>query len=258
MPLPVRHPHPWNVSPEEAVAIQQRLREQVIREGPMPGPGTVIVGVDVGFRGELARAAAVAVRFPDLTPLAQAVAEVPVTFPYIPGLLAFREAPAILAALERLPLSPQVLMVDGHGISHPRRMGIATHLGVYLDLPSIGCAKSKLWGRYEMPPDEPGAWSPLWDGEEMIGAVLRTPGRSLPGVRLHRPPDLAGERHRHGDGLCAGPPAAGAHPTGSPGRWRSRRPRRRPSASSVVIRIHRGGRPWLACSSWTMIRMPAG
>ena len=174
MPLPVRHPHPWNVSPEEAVAIQQRLREQVIREGPMPGPGTVIVGVDVGFRGELARAAAVAVRFPDLAPLAQVVAEVPVTFPYIPGLLAFREAPAILAALERLPLSPQVLMVDGHGISHPRRMGIATHLGVYLDLPSIGCAKSKLWGRYEMPPDEPGAWSPLWDGEEMIGAVLRT------------------------------------------------------------------------------------
>jgi deoxyribonuclease V len=180
MPLPVRHPHPWNVSPEEAVAIQQRLREQVIREGPMPGPGTVIVGVDVGFRGELARAAAVAVRFPDLTPLAQAVAEVPVTFPYIPGLLAFREAPAILAALERLPLSPQVLMVDGHGISHPRRMGIATHLGVYLDLPSIGCAKSKLWGRYKMPPDEPGAWSPLWDGEEMIGAVLRTQAGASP------------------------------------------------------------------------------
>jgi deoxyribonuclease V len=180
MPLPVRHPHPWNVSPEEAVAIQQRLREQVIREGPMPGPGTVIVGVDVGFRGELARAAAVAVRFPDLTPLAQAVAEVPVTFPYIPGLLAFREAPAILAALECLPLSPQVLMVDGHGISHPRRMGIATHLGVYLDLPSIGCAKSKLWGRYEMPPDEPGAWSPLWDGEEMIGAVLRTQAGASP------------------------------------------------------------------------------
>ncbi|MFZ8842565.1 deoxyribonuclease V [Thermoflexus sp.] len=180
MPLPVRHPHPWNVSPEEAVAIQQRLREQVIREGPMPGPGTVIVGVDVGFRGELARAAAVAVRFPDLTPLAQAVAEVPVTFPYIPGLLAFREAPAILAALERLPLSPQVLMVDGHGTSHPRRMGIATHLGVYLDLPSIGCAKSKLWGRYEMPPDEPGAWSPLWDGEEMIGAVLRTQAGASP------------------------------------------------------------------------------
>jgi deoxyribonuclease V len=180
MPLPVRHPHPWNVSPEEAVAIQQRLREQVIREGPMPGPGTVIVGVDVGFRGELARAAAVAVRFPDLTPLAQAVAEVPVTFPYIPGLLAFREAPAILAALERLPLSPQVLMVDGHGISHPRRMGIATHLGVYLDLPSIGCAKSKLWGRYEMPPDEPGAWSPLWDGEEMIGAALRTQAGASP------------------------------------------------------------------------------
>jgi len=140
----------------------------------MPAPGAIIVGVDVGFRGDLARAAAVAVRFPDLTPLSQAVAEIPVTFPYIPGLLAFREAPAILAALDRLTLTPHVLMVDGHGISHPRRMGIATHLGVYLDLPAIGCAKSKLWGRYEMPPDEPGAWTPLWDGDEVIGAVLRT------------------------------------------------------------------------------------
>ncbi len=179
MPIQVRHPHPWDVPPEEAVAIQQRLRDLVIREGPMPKPGAVVVGVDVGFRGGNARAAAVAVRFPDLIPLAQAVAEVPVTFPYIPGLLAFREAPAILAALDRLTVAPEVLMVDGHGISHPRRMGIATHLGVYLDLPSIGCAKSKLWGRYEAPPDEPGRWTPLWDGEEVIGAVLRTqPGAS--------------------------------------------------------------------------------
>ncbi|MCS6963092.1 deoxyribonuclease V [Thermoflexus sp.] len=174
MPIQARHVHPWDVSPEEAVAIQQQLRSLVIREGPMPGPGAIIVGVDVGFRGDFARAAAVAVRFPELTPLAQAVAEVPAMFPYIPGLLAFREAPAILAALNRLEVEPHLLMVDGHGISHPRRMGIATHLGVYLDLPSIGCAKSKLWGRYEMPPDEPGAWTPLRDGEEIIGAVLRT------------------------------------------------------------------------------------
>ncbi len=180
MPIPARPLHPWNVSPQEAIAIQQQLRSQVIREGPMPEPGAIIVGVDVGFRGDVARAAAVAVRFPDLTPIAQAVAEVLVAFPYIPGLLAFREAPAILAALERLALEPHLLMVDGHGISHPRRMGIATHLGVYLDLPSIGCAKSKLWGRYEMPPDEPGAWTPLRDGEEVIGAVLRTQAGASP------------------------------------------------------------------------------
>lgn len=180
MPIHARPIHPWDVSPEEAVLIQQQLRARVIRTGPMPEPGAIIVGVDVGFRGDVARAAAVAVRFPDLTPLSQAVAEVPVTFPYIPGLLAFREAPAILAALERLELEPHLLMVDGHGISHPRRMGIATHLGVYLDLPSIGCAKSKLWGRYEMPPDEPGAWTSLWDGEEVIGAVLRTQAGTSP------------------------------------------------------------------------------
>ncbi len=180
MPIQTLPIHPWNVSPEEAVAIQHRLRSLVMREGPMPEPGAIIVGVDVGFRGDVARAAAVAVRFPDLTPLSQAVVEVPVTFPYIPGLLAFREAPAILAALDRLELAPQLLMVDGHGISHPRRMGIATHLGVYLDLPSIGCAKSKLWGRYEMPPDEPGAWTLLRDGEEVIGAVLRTQAGTSP------------------------------------------------------------------------------
>ena len=166
--------HRWDVTPEEAVALQQRLRERIVREGSPPPDGAIVVGLDVGFRGERARAAAVAVRYPDMTPLAQAVVEQPVRFPYIPGLLAFREAPALLEALARLPLQPALLMVDGHGISHPRRMGIATHLGVYLDKPSIGCAKSRLWGRFEPPADEPGAWTPLWDGDEVIGVVLRT------------------------------------------------------------------------------------
>ncbi|MCS7065487.1 MAG: deoxyribonuclease V [Fimbriimonadales bacterium] len=166
--------HRWDVTPEEAIAIQQRLRQQTLREGPPPAEGAIIAGLDVGFRGEVARAAAVAVRYPDMTPLDQAVAELPIQFPYIPGLLAFREAPAMLTALERLRFVPDLLMVDGHGISHPRRMGIATHLGVYLDKPSIGCAKSRLWGHFEPPPDEPGAWTPLLDGAEVIGAVLRT------------------------------------------------------------------------------------
>ncbi|GBC93574.1 Endonuclease V [bacterium HR15] len=164
----------WDVTPEEAVAIQQQLRERIVLDGPPPAEGAIVVGLDVGFRGAVARAAAVAVRYPDMTPLDQAVAERPVQFPYIPGLLAFREAPVMLEALTRLHFTPDLLMVDGHGISHPRRMGIATHLGVYLDKPSIGCAKSRLCGHFAPPPDEPGAWTPLKEGEEVIGAVLRT------------------------------------------------------------------------------------
>lgn len=166
--------HRWDVTPEEAVAIQQQLRTLIQQEGPPPAEGALIVGLDVGFRGGQARAAAVALRYPDMTPLDQSVAELPVSFPYIPGLLAFREAPVMLKALAQLRHAPDLLMVDGHGVSHPRRMGIATHLGVYLDKPSIGCAKSRLCGRFEPPPDEPGAWTPLLDGDEVIGAVLRT------------------------------------------------------------------------------------
>jgi len=166
--------HRWDVTPEEAVAIQQQLRKQIIRDGPPPAEGAIVAGLDVGFRGETARAAAVAVRYPDMTPLDQAVAELPVQFPYIPGLLAFREAPVMLEALAQLRFTPDLLMVDGHGISHPRRMGIAAHLGVYLDKPAIGCAKSRLCGHFEPPPDEPGAWTPLLDAGEVIGAVLRT------------------------------------------------------------------------------------
>ncbi len=166
--------HRWDVSPEEAIAIQQQLRARVLCEGEPPAPGAIVVGLDVGFRGEQAHAAAVALRYPDMIPLDQAVAELPVSFPYIPGLLAFREAPALLEAIARLRFAPDLLMVDGQGIAHPRRMGIATHLGVYLDKPAIGCAKSRLWGRFEPPPDEPGAWTPLVDRKEVIGAVLRT------------------------------------------------------------------------------------
>ncbi len=165
--------HEWAVSPTEAKALQRRLRERV-RVEPLKGPVHRVAGVDVSVQGEMSRAAVVLLSFPDLNPLEAATAERPVPFPYIPGLLAFREGPAVLDALARLEGRPDVLIFDAQGLAHPRRMGLATHLGVLLDLPSIGCAKSRLCGEHEDPPPERGAWAPLFDGEEVIGAVLRT------------------------------------------------------------------------------------
>jgi deoxyribonuclease V len=122
----------------------------------------------------MARAAAVLLSFPDLTPLGDSLVEEPVRYPYIPGLLSFREAPAVIAALEGLSEPPDLIMVDGQGRAHPRRFGIACHLGLLLDRPALGCAKSRLIGDYDEPPPEPGAWTPLTHHGEVIGAVVRT------------------------------------------------------------------------------------
>lgn len=168
-----------------AIAEQRRLAQQVraVWDGPEP---TVVVGVDMagGLYGADVRAAAVALRWPSLERLAVAVVEQPPTFPYVPGLLALREAPAVLAALEQLHqqhhLTPDLLMVDGQGIAHPRRCGIATYLGVTLDLPTIGVAKSRLVGTHADPGPQVGDWTPLLDAGEVIGAVLRTRPRANP------------------------------------------------------------------------------
>lgn len=165
--------HPWNISPAEAEEIQRRLRNYVLVR-PLPTPPQVIAGIDVSIRDEHARAAVVLLTYPALVPFQSAVADLPVSFPYVPGLLAFREGPAVLAALERLTTQPDVLMFDAQGLAHPRRMGLATHLGVLLDLPSVGCAKSLLCGDYEEPAEQRGSWTPLYDGDEVIGAVVRT------------------------------------------------------------------------------------
>lgn len=168
-------PHPWNVSPEEAAAIQQELAQRVVRENAIAIEAVrYVAGVDVGFVGDMARAAVVVCEFPSLRPTAHSLAQVPVSFPYIPGLLAFREGPAVLAALEKLDLWPDVFIFDAQGIAHPRRLGLASHMGVVLDWPSVGCAKSRLVGQFTMPPAERGAWTPLTDGQECIGAVVRT------------------------------------------------------------------------------------
>jgi deoxyribonuclease V len=128
-----------------------------------------------GVEGEeVARAAVVVLRYPDLAPVETALAESPVVFSYIPGLLAFREAPVILAACEKLATEPDLFIFDGQGIAHPRRLGIACHVGLFLDRPTIGCAKSRLCGEHGALPSPAGAWAPLTDGGEVIGAAVRT------------------------------------------------------------------------------------
>jgi len=174
--LELHHAHPWTVSPREAIAIQQRLGRFVRLEDDLPDPVTTVAGVDAGFKngGALTRAAVAVLDYPALTLEEQAIAEVPTRFPYIPGLLSFREIPAVLEALARLPALPDLLLCDGQGIAHPRRLGIASHLGVLLDHPTIGVGKTRLIGTHDPVPEAKGAWVPLRDKGEVIGAVVRT------------------------------------------------------------------------------------
>jgi len=165
--------HPWGVSPTEAREIQCQLRGRV-RVQSFDRQPEIIAGVDVGLKGRWARAAVVLLSYPGLTPFQATTAEMLVSFPYVPGLLAFREGPVVLAALAQLGDRPDVLMFDAHGLAHPRRMGLATHLGVLLDMPTVGCAKSRLCGTYVKPNEQRGSWTLLTDGDEAIGAVVRT------------------------------------------------------------------------------------
>ena len=166
--------HRWDVSPDEAIAIQRRLRAGLARgEQITLDQIHTVAGVDASYR-ETGRAAIAVFSFPDLELLEEVTATRETPFPYIPGLLAFREGPVALAAYERLTIQPDLLLFDAHGYAHPRRMGLASHLGVYLNRPSIGCAKSRLTGKYEEPGPEPGAWSPLVSRGEEIGRVVRT------------------------------------------------------------------------------------
>jgi len=171
----IRHPHPWNVSASEAIALQQRLRGEVIEADRFSRIDTV-AGVDVGFEahGSVTRAAVAVLSFPQLKLLEYAIARRPTEFPYIPGLLSFREIPAVLDALSRLRRLPDLLLCDGQGRAHPRRFGIACHLGVLTGLPAIGVAKSRLVGTHAPLAEDKGARQALYDKGEVIGMVLRT------------------------------------------------------------------------------------
>lgn len=167
--------HPWEVTPKEAVALQRRLAGQV-ETADRIGPLRRVAGTDVGFEdaGRTTRAAVAVLAFPELTVIETVVFREPTRFPYIPGLLSFREAPALLAALERLPTPPDLLLVDGQGLAHPRRFGLACHLGLLTGLPAIGVGKTRLTGQHDDPGPQKGDWAPLVDRGETIGAVLRT------------------------------------------------------------------------------------
>ncbi|MFD1658237.1 endonuclease V [Streptomyces caeni] len=195
----VRIPAGWPATEEEARAVQDELRGRVILDepGPPPGAGTV-TGVDVAYDDErgVVAAAAVALDAATLGQVAEATAVGEVSFPYVPGLLAFREIPTVLAALAALDRDPGLVVCDGYGLAHPRRFGLACHLGVLTGLPTIGVAKNPFTSTYEEPAAPRGSSSPLLSGGERVGRALRTRA----GVK----PVFVSVGHRTGiDNACA-------------------------------------------------------
>jgi len=168
-------PHAWNVTPSRAMAIQRELARQVEIHA-LPGNVRRVAGLDAAFSrdGASCIAGVVVWDLEDRLVVEQLAVSRPLRFPYVPGLLSFREGPALIAALRRLRTRPDALMVDGHGLAHPRRCGIASHLGVVTGIPSVGCAKSRLCGTHDEPGSRRGCRTPLLEGREEIGRVLRT------------------------------------------------------------------------------------
>ena len=227
---------PRNASAEEAVAIQQRLRALVVRENRFdPAQVRTIAGIDASYRDK-AYAAVVVLALPDLAVVEAGRRGAGDTLSLRAGLLSFREAPAVLDALEKLTARPDLLMFDGQGIAHPRRLGIAAHMGVYLDMPSIGCAKSRLTGRYEEPGPAAGDMSPLIAGREQIGVVLRSKPRTNPlfisiGHLIDLPTAIS-VRVANTAGLSA----AGANAPGGPPGWRTLKIRRQTQTCRLLCR----------------------
>jgi len=173
-------PPRWDLTPEEAVALQKELAARVqTTNGFDPSAVRTIAGVDASYKDE-GLAAVVVLSYPDLIPIEEATATLRATFPYIPGLLSFRESPLALAAIEKISALPDLLMVDGQGIAHPRRFGIASHLGLLLDRPTIGVAKSILTGHYENLGENAGDNAPLVHRGQIIGTALRSKPRTNP------------------------------------------------------------------------------
>jgi len=165
--------HRWDLTPADAIILQHQLAQFVVQSASADTVRT-IAGVDVSYRDGMAYAAAVLFSYPELQLLEYARVKRRVRFPYVPGLLSFREGPAALDAVQKLRVIPDLLMFDGHGLAHPRRFGLASHIGLILDIPSIGCAKTRLCGTYAEPGVQRGDYSYLVDRDETIGAVVRT------------------------------------------------------------------------------------
>jgi deoxyribonuclease V len=165
--------HSWHVTAAKAVEIQKQLSSQVVRRD-MFSVVKRVCGVDVSFKAGQAIAACVVMNYPDFEVVETSVHRSRIVFPYIPGLLSFREIPALLPAVERIESTPDLVIADGQGIAHVRGMGLASHLGMVVGIPTIGCAKSRLLGSYRAPGPLKGDWEYLYKGKDVIGAVLRT------------------------------------------------------------------------------------
>ncbi len=167
--------HDWDLSPRQAIRLQEKLTRRV-NLSPLRKKPRFVAGLDCALNKDKQQiyAAAVVFSFPQLELVETAAAKSPLVFPYVPGLLSFREAPVCLKAVEQLKHTPDVFLIDGQGVAHPRRLGLASHLGLFLNTPTIGCAKSRLIGTYDEPKTEKGNFEWLYDKDEKIGAVVRT------------------------------------------------------------------------------------
>jgi deoxyribonuclease V len=175
MPITIYARHRWDLTPSEAIALQKELAPQIDTSTPLPLDDLQLVGgIDVSVKENVSQAAIVVLTYPALEVIERVNASIPTPFPYIPGLLSFREGAVIIDALRQLKHAPDVFIVDGQGIAHPRHIGIASHIGLWIDVPTVGCGKTRLTGTHEPVPPEKGAWSPLMHHGEVIGAALRT------------------------------------------------------------------------------------
>jgi deoxyribonuclease V len=173
--------HNWSMTPAEAIALQQALSGQIIHDRPLDLSAVqTVAGVDVSVQNNLSQAAVVVLSFPDLEVLETVTAVMPTPFPYVPGLLSFREGPVLVEAFCKLRREPDVFIFDGMGRAHPRRIGVASHMGLWLQKPTIGCGKTHLVGSFAPPAPERGSDSPLVDRDEVIGVALRTKDRVKP------------------------------------------------------------------------------
>lgn len=173
--------HPWNLKPAEAIELQKQLRERV-RIQPLERPVRLVAGCDISFNkfSEVIYAGILVLRLPDLEVVDKATVVTETRFPYVPGLLSFRETPALLEAWERLNTAPDVVMLDGQGLAHPRRFGIACHFGLLTNTPTLGCAKTVLVGKYSEPDERAGSHSEMVHRGEIVGAAVRTKNRVAP------------------------------------------------------------------------------
>ena len=165
--------HSWEVSPSEAIQLQKELKKKISLKKSFNNV-KIVAGADVSYYKNKMIAGIVILKFPHLEIIEKKSSVSSVNFPYIPGLLTFREGPSLLEAFKKIKITPDVILFDGQGIAHPRRMGIATHLGLFLDRPTIGCAKSRLSGKYTLVGEKKGDYALLKEDEEVLGAVLRT------------------------------------------------------------------------------------